>query len=323
MKLIFYTLCFFPLIANSPSPYIWSLGYAMESDYPPFQTLPENYETYPPQSYHSPQNYIHNVKEGSVVWVQEYALKDFFNIVLPKIKTHFILVISDGDASFPSSYRTEFPVDSLIANPKILHIFAQNVSEFHKKISPIPIGLDFHTMSKAKGYFLEKQQSVVEQAKVLDELLNRLEPTYKRKKRALVDFHLSDRGDQFGESRSSIFQKIYPSGVIDALSEGIPRKQLWALKGKYAFSISPHGNGLDCHRTWEDLLLGCIVIVKTSSLDPLYEGLPVVIVNDWSEISEESFEQWFEQYKDAFTNPSYREKLTQAYWMNKIRNFQN
>ena len=45
--------------------------------------------------------------------------------------------------------------------------------------------------------------------------------------------------------------------------------------------MSPQGNGLDCHRTWEALILKTIPIVRTSSLDPLYEGLPVVVVHEW------------------------------------------
>ncbi len=38
-------------------------------------------------------------------------------------------------------------------------------------------------------------------------------------------------------------------------------------------------------------MLGNIVIVKRSSLDPLYEGLPVVIVDDWREISRENLQR--------------------------------
>jgi hypothetical protein len=56
------------------------------------------------------------------------------------------------------------------------------------------------------------------------------------------------------------------------------------------FVVSPHGNGLDCHRTWEALYLGVIPIVKTSSLDQLYEDLPVLIVDDWSDVTREFLE---------------------------------
>jgi len=51
------------------------------------------------------------------------------------------------------------------------------------------------------------------------------------------------------------------------LNTRLQRHDLWKKKTTYAFSVSPHGNGLDCYRTWEDLVLGCIVIVKTSVLD--------------------------------------------------------
>jgi hypothetical protein len=98
----------------------------------------------------------------------------------------------------------------------------------------------------------------------------------------------------------------------------MPRPLLWKTKTAYAFSISPWGNGLDCHRTWEDLALGCILIVKTSSLDRLYDGLPVVIVKDWNEITEENLQRWFELYKDASENSLYREKITNQYWFKKI-----
>jgi len=148
--------------------------------------------------------------------------------------------------------------------------------------------------------------------------------TSERKVKAFVDFHHSDtmragfkRYLQHGEDRASIFEGLRSTGLIDY--EGfMPRVELWKRKGEYAFSVSPHGNGLDCHRTWEDLVLGCIVIVKTSPLDALYEGLPVVIVKDWSEITRENLEKWLTLYHDASENPAYRKKLTSAYWLRTI-----
>ena len=151
-------------------------------------------------------------------------------------------------------------------------------------------------------------------------------PTSQRKCRVFADFQHSDtmHGDfqrylQLGEDRKAIFQKIILSGVVD-YGPWMPRGQLWQTKLQYAFSISPHGNGLDCHRTWEDLALGCIVIVKSSPLNSLYEGLPVVIIEDWDEIHEANLQKWLAQYGDVSTNAKYREKLTNQYWIEKIRN---
>ena len=89
----------------------------------------------------------------------------------------------------------------------------------------------------------------------------------------------------------------------------------WKKQTTYAFVLSPHGNGLDCHRTWEALCLGCIPIVKTSPLDNMYDGLPVLVVNDWKDITIELLQNTVDNYKDR---PFIYEKLSLSYWMNKI-----
>ena len=38
----------------------------------------------------------------------------------------------------------------------------------------------------------------------------------------------------------------------------MPVDKLWDAYKKYTFGVSPHGNGLDCHRTWEMLYFGMI-----------------------------------------------------------------
>ena len=97
------------------------------------------------------------------------------------------------------------------------------------------------------------------------------------------------------------------------------RIELWREKTRYAFVVSPHGNGLDCHRTWESLVLGNIPIVKRSSIDPLYEGLPVVIVDDWREITPENSKRWLAEHADAFGRPEVQHRLTNDYWLTRAR----
>jgi hypothetical protein len=99
----------------------------------------------------------------------------------------------------------------------------------------------------------------------------------------------------------------------------VRRLELWREKTRYAFVVSPHGNGLDCHRTWESLVLGNIVIVKRSSLDPLYEGLPVVIVDDWREIQHQNLLRWHAQHSASFAEPAVQERLTNRYWIARMR----
>ena len=53
---------------------------------------------------------------------------------------------------------------------------------------------------------------------------------------------------------------------------------------KYKFILSPPGAGIDCHRTWEALYCGTIPIVISSSINELYEDLPVLTVSSWDVI---------------------------------------
>ncbi len=82
--------------------------------------------------------------------------------------------------------------------------------------------------------------------------------------------------------------------------------------------LSLIGNGLDCHRTWEALYLGAIPAVKSSDLDPIYEGLPVLIVEDWSDLTEEYLEKKYEEMSQGEYN---LEKLDASYWYREFTRF--
>lgn len=46
------------------------------------------------------------------------------------------------------------------------------------------------------------------------------------------------------------------------------------------FVLSPDGNGMDCHRTWEALYLGRIPVMRRSAFhEAVYLGLPIVLVD--------------------------------------------
>jgi hypothetical protein len=49
------------------------------------------------------------------------------------------------------------------------------------------------------------------------------------------------------------------------------------------FSLSPRGNGIDTHRTWEALYLRTIPIVTRSVLTEQHRDLPLVVLDDWAE----------------------------------------
>jgi GR25 family glycosyltransferase involved in LPS biosynthesis/molybdopterin-guanine dinucleotide biosynthesis protein A len=91
---------------------------------------------------------------------------------------------------------------------------------------------------------------------------------------------------------------------------------------KYKFTLSPYGNGMDCHRTWEALLLKTIPIVKTGPLDFLYKyyDLPILIVKDWNElkfITQEKLNTYYDSLYPKFKNI---EKMNVEYFLNYKNN---
>jgi hypothetical protein len=319
---VFFCLLFLRLCAFDKwemTDYIWNWGLVSSL----CKNVPQPQDYF--QDRYKFDSRIHDFSKNAVVWVKSGEVEKFTLKVLPFLKHPIVLIVNIGDESFPDDCFHKTSVETLLENKKIRHVFAQNCVVNHPKVTPIPIGICFHTVAYSTNGAWGEIGSPSEQEEVLKDILSRLQPTHLRKKRAFVDFQLNNtmrqsfhRNEQWGEDREIIFQKLVKTGLID-YSGLLRRSELWKKKGQYAFSISPPGNGLDTHRTWEDLTLGCIVIVKSSPLDRIFDGLPVVIVKDWSEITEENMNKWLDQYVDAFTNPRYREKLFNAYWVNLIR----
>jgi len=97
--------------------------------------------------------------------------------------------------------------------------------------------------------------------------------------------------------------------------------QIYERNRQYPFWLSPRGSGLDCHRTWEALYLDIIPIVWNGSLNVLYENLPVLIINDFTDLNEKFlYEKLYEisQKKVSKEKVYQYEKLRHAYWRRLI-----
>ncbi len=67
-------------------------------------------------------------------------------------------------------------------------------------------------------------------------------------------------------------------------------------KSKYV--LSPQGTGIDCHRIYESMYFDSIPILKTNPMDSFYKELPVIIVEDWNEITYDFLEKNYNFYYD-------------------------
>ena len=265
-----------------------------------------------------------NMRDGDTLYICTSAINHFINII-DKINKRFILVSGDCDEECSSSLfvkyqlKTDKEFQQFINNPNIIHWFSQNCTVLnHPKISQIPIGMDYHTLFNNKNHDWGECCSPLEQEKQLINIKENSLHFKDRIKICYANFHFNVN-TKYGYDRKNAISSISKDLVYYEFTP-TTRIDTWKHQSKMVFVISPHGNGLDCHRTWEALILGCIVIVKSSPLDSLYEGLPVLIVDNWNNITEELLDITMEK----FSKMDFQyEKLQLKYWMEKIYNAKN
>ncbi len=258
--------------------------------------------------------FFNSLKEGDSIYVCSSAIPHFIQETFPKMKK-FILVTGDCDESCPTDlFHSEAEFLQFIESDKIIHWYSQNCVREHPKLTKIPIGMDYHTLS-TQDHEWGAKSSPLDQEKIAQSILSMAKPISDRKLEAYSNFHFK-MDTKFSGDRREAIQKI-PRECIFYETEKVDRLMTWKTQSEYAFVASPHGNGLDCHRTWEALALGCIPIVKTSPIDSVFLDLPVWIVKDWSDVNSENMKAKVEEFKDMM-NPSNLEKLSMAYWKNLI-----
>ena len=226
-------------------------------------------------------------ERGSVLYVCNSAIRTFVMETLPFITDRFVLVSGDSDDSMPYGPLSQDEFTAFIADKRLQHWFCQNLLITHPKMTHLPIGLDYHTISKVGEQHPWGIGALpIDQEKELEHCIEEAPPLALRYPLCYSNFHhtvwgIGDRGDRI-EVVESISKEI-----VFYEPDFTPRKIGWIRQCELMFVLSPMGGGYDCHRTWEALCLGCIPIVKSSGLDPLYADLPVLIVKNWSDVTRE------------------------------------
>jgi len=276
-------------------------------------------------------NLYENIEVDNIVLhVCPQAIPNFVKKVLPKLNRPFILVTNNSDWTIPEDVSKE--ADILLNHSLLTHWFSQNCILDHPKLTRIPIGLDYHTLmptfvkkfswSEAKPkpemHAWGKKEPPFEQEQFLITRKEFSPPFWYREVKAYANFQFL-MTTRYGKIDRVECLNTVSTDLVYYEPTKCTRDKCWSNMVKYAFVLSPQGNGLDCHRTWEALCLGCIPIVKTSGLDPLFAELPVWIVKDWSEVTLDNMKQVIDEYKSKTFN---YEKLTLNYWQKQFQDKQ-
>jgi hypothetical protein len=251
---------------------------------------------------------------GCSIFVCSDLLSFFVRNILPQIKHTFILVSGMSVKQCPTEALCKEDFFKLMTNKYLIIWCSQNNSlNNHPKIMQIPLGIDYHSLytNYEKWSKIIDGKEPLDQEKYLIDIVSKMKPFHERIRKIYVNFDKNN--DRYGQRKDSL-EKISNELTVVHL-EKIKRTETWKKSCEYAFVLSPYGQGMDCHRTWEALILGCIPIIKSKELKTLYDNLPILNVSDWSDVTQELLDKTIEDFKERTFDYS---KLTLDYWKNKV-----
>ena len=243
---------------------------------------------------------------SGTIYVCTESLQYFIETCLPRIKKPFVLVSGDSDITVEPSYPVYAP---LFASPYFRAWYGQNMIYPIEKCFQLPIGLDYHTVwaNPNHKWLLPGESSLPsdQEAQILS-----IPQSSDRLCKIYVNFGALDK---YGDRRAAL--ATIPQNLMTLHLKHVPRSLVWKFMAKHAFVLSPFGNGLDCQRTWEALILGAIPILRGVHFKNLFEGLPVLIVNSWSDVTPELLQSTLKTFALKKWD---LEKLTLDWWITRI-----
>lgn len=232
------------------------------------------------------------MQEADTIFVKNEYLNTHFTITHPAIKAPYVLITHNSDLDSPGDYY------HYLDDPKIIAWFAMNADRIHPKLVPIPIGV----ISDC-NYFGCRGIGILEQ-------MVEKKGTITKDVLLLLNITIGT----YVQERQYVYNMFASQPYCTVLYNNNPEDYLTTL-ARSKFVLSPRGTGQDCHRTWEAVLMGCIPIVTNSSLNSLYEGLPILVIDDWNQINEEFLDEKYQEIKSKTYN---YERLCFTYWSRLI-----
>jgi len=198
------------------------------------------------------------------------------------------------------THHSDYPIDYnkfKIKPSCIRKWFGINVTFAHNDLIPIPVGLKTH-----KGVFIEPHIKTLWLAENIACLKNNIKDETK------VYCNWTDTN----LARRTIIKVLEANKIEYCWEAGLSFEDYCTSMSRFRFVISPPGNGLDSHRTWECLYMGCIPVVIKNKIYDNWDGLPILQVEDYSELTYDKMHEF------AGLKFNY-EKLYATYWKDLIK----
>lgn len=175
------------------------------------------------------------------------------NFFTQKQDRPYILFTHNGDLPVNEGYL------KYLDDVNLIKWYGQNIMTNHPKLSSIPIGV-------ANEIWPHGDECIFNE--IISENNNKERLLY-------MNFDVNTNRNE----RNYCLEQLNKKGL--SMHCNLPFKEYLREVSKSYFVVSPNGNGVDCHKTWEALYLGAIPIVTKSINIDFYKNLPILIINDW------------------------------------------
>lgn len=263
-------------------------GDTITNDISTIQFFPINYFNKYINNSITNKNLIYSMKDNKInplIFITKIELLDnFYNKIVKSLNTKFILITHYGDMEAGLHHK-------ILNHPLLIKWYGQNMRIISDKTLPIPIGLENKCWKRTNILTIKKNYS------------------NSKEKLLYLNFSLVTN-----PNRPNIMNILLKKGFNK-------NKQLnWNSYiedlSRHKFCISPKGNGVDCHRTWESLYLGVIPIIEKSAHMSYFNDLPILFVDNYDDISIEYLNQIYIEFQNKSFN---LDKLSLSYWKDKIK----
>ncbi len=247
---------------------------------------------WPTNSHHGVSFDPSKVRAGDVIFMRDAKL--FFEKMHPRIQHPYIIVTHGEHLDKMTGLHHDY-----LNEEKVIAWFGIHPSKSviqHPKCFPIPIGV------------VQQPTHYTKQAKLHD-YFTHLRKTSEQKYLLYMNFA------DVGKPERKKVRELFAHKPYCKRGQRQPFERYLKEMAQCKFTLSPKGLGIDCYRTWEALLVGSIPVVRSSQLDSLYEGLPVLIVDRWEDITEEFLER---KYQEIMSKKYELKRLYMEYWLEKI-----
>lgn len=123
-----------------------------------------------------------------------------------------------------------------------------------------------------------------------------------------------------GRIRVQYARQVQPKSFIYSATQwetfAAPPEEVLEFYQRTPFTISPRGNGIDCHRHYEAMICKSVPIIAGAdeSLKAKFEKLPVRYVSDYTILTPGLLRDWWDEMLPQVYDFNY---LSRAYWIHR------